>query len=226
MRMNFFSRPPDRPWQQLLAKANHSLRWILMITLWISTCRSPRNFPFCRLLMATLKMIMMATATPSPFLMMANLCHLSSSHLVLGSLDLWRGIRPSPRRPAAKAAPSDGSIRMARKSRSLLLVPCAMRFARAWPLSSSITLLPPVAPPKHDGCGPHASKARDVGFKARVALISMVGLRSGMATNIGRRFVCACYSHLRPRTSAMRVVPPYYVVVVYASIPPILPFTA
>ena len=34
----------------------------------------------------------------------------------------------------------------------------------------------------------------------------MGDLPSRLATNIGRRFACACYSLLRPRTSVMRVV--------------------
>jgi hypothetical protein len=84
--------------------------------------------------------------------------------------------------------------------------PFGVRSIAAWYWNSSTTFTPLAARLRPAGYVLPVLKDQAAGSKVLAGPTSMGDLPSRTATNIGRRFACACYSLLRPRTSVMRVV--------------------
>jgi hypothetical protein len=89
----------------------------------------------------------------------------------------------------------------ARRMRALF----GVRSIAAWYWNSYTTSTPLAARLRPAGYVPPALKDQAAGSKVLAGPTSMGDSPSRIATNIGRRFACACYSLLRPRTSVMRV---------------------
>ena len=157
------------------------------------------------------------TANPFLFVTTDNLCPLFSWPQALAASALLRGICPSLQRPVALVGPLAVSTLMAQIDESHALDRCDGYFALGCQSSSCTTSLPLVVPPRPAGSAHPVLRVRGDGSRVLVAPTTTVGLLLGPVKNIGRRFACAFYYHLRLRTSAMRVVPPYYAAAVNSS---------